>query len=122
MTVEMKLYASTVIWMSSFLLPYLLFVASNHFGRPVITLLRAAIAIGLGWLLTVAYAIAANAMTIATLNYSQQSINVVAGDGASLSFSVLFGWFLPLIVVCLAWIIHAWVLPRLKKEYVKNKN
>jgi len=116
MTVEMELYASTVIWLTSFLVPYLLFIVNNHFRSFLITMFRAVTAIGFGWLYIIAYAISANAMSVALLSSHNKANSTIEGDGAALSFSVIFGWVTPTLVVCIAWFLHNWLIPIWKSK------
>ncbi len=116
MTEEILLFASTVIWLTSLLLPYLLFIAGNRFKTFILTALRSVIAILGGWAYVVAYAVASNAMNIAKAYSNQGSNFEIKGDGSALSFSVMFGWVLPVFIVCLAWIVHSRILPKFNRK------
>ncbi len=100
--------AASVIWLTAICLPYLLFVVRNDFTQTGVIVVRALFAIGLGWIYVVAAAVAVNALTTVELSLAAGAVTFAEGDGAKLSFSVVFGWTLPLCVVAIAWGSHAW--------------
>jgi len=100
--------ASAVIWLTAICLPYLLFVVRNDFSQTGVMVVRALFATGLGWIYVIAAAVAANALTAMDLSLATGALTVVEGDGAKISFSVVFGWTLPLCVVAIAWGSHVW--------------
>lgn len=89
--------ATTVLWLTSLVLPGLIFFAGGISQSILAAVVRAILAIGFGWLFIVAYAQAAQFL-------SQQPIN-----GAALAFASVLGWILPSAIVgaCLfiRWII-----------------
>jgi hypothetical protein len=94
---KMNESATTVLWLTSLILPALIFYAGGIARSIYATSIRALLAIGCGWIFMVAYAQAAQFL-------SQKPIN-----GAALAFASVFGWVLPTAVVgcCLfiRWII-----------------
>lgn len=121
MTTEMNSYAVTVIWLASIGFPYLLFLLKNNFARKGVTLLRAIIAIGLGWAYVVAYAISSNSMMIVELSLKSGLLSFPDSDGASIAFAYVFGWVFPTIIVATAWIVHGWILPRYVVRRIGNQ-
>lgn len=116
MTSGMTHFAVSVIWVTSLGLPYVLFLVENRFSHRGITLFRAIAAIGAGWVFMIAYAIIANSLKILELSQDQGKIVFPEGDGAALAFVTVFGWILPLVVVCVAWLFHGWMIPNLRRK------
>ena len=96
----------TILWVTSLVLPFLIFAIHNSFNRWWLTLLRAIIAVCVGWLFAVAYVTAADAIN------RSFSVTPTDGDGAKFAFASVFGWVLPTIIVGVSWVIYAVVLPR----------
>jgi len=112
----MKTFAINVIWITSLALPYFVFILHNNFQHSRITILRALIAIGLGWVFMIAYAISASSITVVE-KISRENLNAVTpNDGASLAFVSVFGWLIPSFVVFIAWLFHRWVLPKMRES------
>ncbi len=103
----------TILWVASLALPYLVFAIHNSFRRRWLTALRGIIAVAAGWLFTIAYVTAADAISrsLAVTPATVEALN--NGDGAKFAFASVFGWVLPAIIVGVSWAIHAMVLPRL---------
>jgi hypothetical protein len=102
----------TILWVTSLALPYLVFAIHNSFRRRWLTVLRAIIAVVVGWLSTIAYVTAADAInrSLAVTPFEVEALN--NGDGAKFAFASVFGWVLPTIIVGVSWAIYAVVLPR----------
>lgn len=102
-----RAYAINVLWIVSFLLPYLLFTINNRFRNKGIVILRAILAILSGWLYMIAYAIGADAINKLTLvqNNGPMSIN-----DASFAFAFSLGWILPTGVTLLSLLFHTVIM------------
>lgn len=87
-------FAGTVLWLTSLVLPALIFLAIDRLRSRAFTAAGALIAIGIGWMFVHAYAISAQALA----GNEPHEVN-----GAALAFSSVFGWVLPMIAVLIAW-------------------
>lgn len=103
----------TILWVASLAMPYLVFAIHNSFRRRWLTALRAIVAVVVGWLSTIAYVTAADAInrSLAVTPAEIEALN--NGDGAKFAFVSVFGWVLPTIIVGASWVIHGLVLPRI---------
>jgi hypothetical protein len=116
---EMYQLALTIIWITSLALPYLVFAINNPFRNPWLTLLRAVVAVGIGWAFMLAYVFTADAINH-SLALTQERIDTLNNtDGAKFSFALLFGWVMPAIIVSAGWLLHVVILRRLS---VKRSN
>ena len=97
----MKEYALNVLWITALLLPVVVFLAGPKLSLNRSTFIRALLAIGCGWIFWIAYTIAAQTIT-----------SGMVMNGASYSFSIMFGWFLPTIDVTLTWAVYWYFLLR----------
>lgn len=86
--------ALRILWITSLTLPALVFFAfrSHRWSTDVIA---AAVGVVSGWLLNIAYVVAAQAITIR----DPSEVN-----GAASAFGLVLGWVLPSILVILTWI------------------
>lgn len=100
----MERFASNTLWLTAIALPALLFLAGNRFRSPRTTIVRALLAILLGWPVVLAYAIAAQALA------SDDPSEV---RGAPLAFASVFGWVVPALVVGITGLVVA-VVRRVK--------
>ena len=110
---EVNYLALTTLWIVTMVLPYLVFAIHNSFRRRWFTFFRALIAVAVGWLFTIAYVIAADAInrSLAATPTEIEALN--NGDGAKFAFAAALGWVLPAIIVGISWAIYAVVvLPR----------
>ena len=112
----MENFATTTLWLASLLFPYLLFVAGNSFRSTALTTVRAVIAVAGGWALSLSYAVAANAVAVATARTEERLQQVYASDGAPLATAATLGWVLPAIIVAVAWVLHARYLSRHRRQ------
>lgn len=103
----MQHFAITTIWLSTIVLPCLLFLVANSFSRTSVTLARAFVAVLAGWALVAAYGIAAHAINLSASRTDAELEALYSGDGAALAFSAMFGWVGPLLVVCITWAVRA---------------
>jgi hypothetical protein len=94
--------ASTIIWLSSLALPCLLFLAANSFRSVGRSMLWAALSVGVGWLLGLAYAVAAHALALTSASPAEYEA-VFANDGAPLAFAAVLGWVPATVVIALTW-------------------
>jgi uncharacterized membrane protein YGL010W len=108
----MEQFASTTIWVTSLALPYLLFAVANPFRHTLITAIRALVAITAGWLLSVAYAIAAGALSLSNAPSEAARLAIYDTDGSKVSFALMFGWVLPSVIVLGSWVLHRFVSRR----------
>lgn len=92
--------ASNVLWLTALLGPAFIFLATGPFPAGRLLWPRALGAVGLGWILWLAYAVAA------------QSLSDRLENGAALAFVSVFGWVAPMIVVAIAWAVVAYVRKR----------
>jgi len=106
-----RVYAINILWISSFLLPYLLFSINNKFKNKFIITVRAILAILGGWIYMIAYAIGADAINKITLINNNQSI--IASD-ASFAFAFSLGWILPTVIILLSLLFHVVILKKIK--------
>lgn len=97
----MEDFAVMVLWITSLLLPALIFLAADRFKSLLATATVALIAIGIGWAFMLAYAVAAQCITA---NGPAQV------NGAALAFADVFGWVLPAVVVVVTWLTSRAVL------------
>ena len=92
--------ATTVLWLTSLILPALIFFAGGISHTIRATFIRCFLATGFGWLFLVAYAHAARSL-------SQQP-----ADGPAMACISVLGWILPafIVSVCLLvrWLIVRW--------------
>ena len=103
----MENFASTTLWLTSLVLPALLFLVANSFKRTWHTLIRAAIAIGCGWAFVFSYAIAANTINLSLARTEAKLLMLSDADGAPLAFAATLGWVLPAVLVFATWGIHS---------------
>lgn len=94
--------ATTLLWLSSLVLPVLLFLAANRFRNTRTSLIWMSVSVAVGWLLKIAYAVAAHAMALAFASPEHYPA-VFAHDGAPHAFAVLFGWVPVTIITALVW-------------------
>ncbi len=99
-----RTYAINVLWITSLMLPYLLFTVHNKFHNKFYTFLRAMLAIILGWIYVIAYSIGANAIKQVVLVQNNKAI--ITSD-ASFAFAFSMGWILPTIIVVCVWVFFA---------------
>jgi hypothetical protein len=92
--------AINVLWLTSLILPALLFLTKNNFKSRIVTTLRALLSIAGGWLFMFAYAIAAQSLS------ADLSEPV---SGAALVFAATFGWILSAVIVAVCWLIAYFV-------------
>jgi hypothetical protein len=102
----------TILWVTSLVLPYLVFAIHNSFRRRWLTVLRAIIAVVVGWLSEIAYVTAADAINRSLAVTASEIEALNNGDGAKFAFASVFGWVLPTIIVGVSWAIYAVVSPR----------
>jgi hypothetical protein len=95
-------FAKAAIHLASIALPFLIFVAGNTFTSRMRTFVHAIAAIACGWGLTVAYAIAARAITLSVAN-PQEQLAIFDTDGAPLAFAAVFGWVPSVLIVAIVW-------------------
>jgi len=107
--------ALTTLWVTSLVLPYLLFAIHNSFRGTWGTFFRALLAVGAGWLFMIAYANAAGAISLALASTSAEVAALHNGDGAKLAFAAALGWVLPTIIVGASWIVHRLILPKIRR-------
>ncbi len=96
---NMNEFATTVLWLTTLILPALIFYAGGISRSIYATLIRALVAIGCGWIFMIAYTQAAQFL-------SEKPIN-----GAALAFAGVFGWILPVLIVGCCLFIR-WVIVR----------
>ncbi len=110
---EIDRAAVTILWVTSWVLPYLVFAIHNSFRRRWLTLLRAIIAVGIGWLFLIAYITASDAINRALAPTPAEFEALNNGDGAKFAFAAVLGWVLPALIVGASWGFHVLVLPKL---------
>ena len=103
----------TTLWITSLVLPYLVFAIHNSFRRRWLTFFRALIAVGVGWLFLIAYATAADAINRVLASTPAEIEALNNGDGAKFAFAAVLGWVLPTIIVGASWVIHGLVVPKI---------
>lgn len=103
----------TTLWVTSLVLPYLVFAIHNSFRRKWLTFFRALVAVGAGWLFLIAYVMAADAINRALASTQAEIEALNNGDGAQFAFAAVLGWVLPTIIVGASWVIHGLVLPKI---------
>ena len=108
----MEQFASTTLWIASLALPYLVFAVGNSFRKPIVTAVRAIVAIAIGWAFMVAYAVAAGSLSFAAAPSEQARLSIYDADGSKVAFAITFGWLLPALVVCASWLLHRYVFRR----------
>jgi|tagenome__1003787_1003787.scaffolds.fasta_scaffold20846758_1 hypothetical protein len=81
--------------MVSLVLPYLVFAIANRFRKPIVTAARAIVAIAIGWAFMVAYAVAAESLSLAAASSEEARLSIYDGDGSKVAFAITFGWLLP---------------------------
>ena len=102
-------FATLAIWLASLAVPFLLFVAGNRFRSTARSCAQALVAVLAGWTLSVAYAIAAQAIVASDASQAEL-LAVYDRDGASRAFAVLFGWVPAIVIVgatCVAQLVVA---------------
>src|SRR5689334_25353787 len=108
----MEHFASTTLWIVSLALPYLVFVVANRFGKPIVTAVRAVVAIAIGWAFMVAYAVAAGSLSLVAASSEQARLSINDTDGSKIAFAITFGWLLPALIVCGSWLLHRYLFRR----------
>jgi hypothetical protein len=103
--------ALLLVWLAALVVPYLVLLAANDFRSTKATLLRAAIAIGSGWILTIAYLAVAQAMVVANAT-PEELFAFYNRDGAPVAFASVFGWIPAAVIIAIAWPLHAWLARR----------
>ena len=116
----MKAVVINTLWLTSLALPYLAFAVHNSFRRNWLTLLRALIAIGIGWLFLFAYAVAVDGVNRSAAFTPEEIESVNSGDGARFVFAAGLGWVLPALIVGAGWLMHAVVFPRMRAKSSNN--
>ena len=111
---EMYQQALTVFFITSLVLPYLAFAVHNSFRSQWLNLLRAVVAIGIGWAFMLAYVFAADALNRASATTPKQIEALNNGDGAKFAFAAVLGWVIPAIIVGAGWLFHCVLLPRIR--------
>ena len=101
------------LWVTSLVLPYLVFAIHNSFRRRWITFFRALIAVAVGWLFEIAYVTAADAINRVLASTPAEIEALNNGDGAKFAFAAVLGWVLPTIIVGASWVIHGLVVPKI---------
>ena len=104
MILENRLLAIDILWIVSLARPYLVFVIKNEFKNNWTIFIRVIIAIIIGWVNMIAYAIAVNAINFVE-HYTQGNNSVEELGGATFAFTAMFGWIMPTIIVCITWIL-----------------
>jgi len=94
--------AVVAIWLASLLVPALLFVVGNTFRSVARTLMQAVVAIGAGWVLTISYVVAAQAI-VATSAPEAEVLALFDRDGAPRAFASVFGWVPAAVLVAVVW-------------------
>jgi len=102
-------FSSVVIWLSSLVFPLLVFFVGNSFRSRAHLLVRFAVAIGIGWALIFASAVAAHALNISVASAAELSA-LYERDGAPLAFAAVFGWLPATLFVAIAWLFRAYAL------------
>lgn len=100
-------------------LPYLLLVAANDFSSVKSTLARALVAVGAGWILTVAYVVVAQELAVAAAS-PERLLELYDRDGAPRAFAAVFGWVPAVLVICIAWSWHAWLARRRRHRVIAS--
>lgn len=111
----MKFLAINILWIVSFILPYLVFVIKNEFKNNWIIFIRAIIAIIIGWIYVIAYTIAANSISFVE-QYIQGNNSIEELGGATFAFVSIFGWITPTIVVFTTCLFIKIVIPYMNKK------
>jgi hypothetical protein len=106
--------ATTILWLSSLALPCLLFLAVDRLRSLLANLAWAALCIGIGWLLTVAYAMAAHALALTAASATDYA-TVFVSDGAPAAFATVFGWIPSSVAIASVWAAR-WYLPRRRQS------
>ena len=104
------------MWGLALALPYLVFAIHNSFRRRWLTIFRALIAVGVGWIVMVAYVTAADAISRVSATTTAEIEALNDGDGAKFAFAAVLGWVLPTLIVSVSWAAHVFLLPRLGKR------
>ena len=110
---EIDRISLVTLWVTSLVLPYLVFAIHNSFRRRWITFFRALISVGVGWLFEIAYVTAADAINRALASIPAEIEALNNGDGAKFAFAAVLGWVLPTIIVGASWVIHGLVVPKI---------
>jgi hypothetical protein len=100
-----------IVWLASLVLPYLVLLAANDFRSTKGSLLRAVIALGLGWVATMAYLAVAQAMVTANAT-PEELLALYSRDGAPGASASVFGWIPAAVIIAIAWPLHAWLARR----------
>lgn len=108
----MEHFASTTLWIVSLVLPYLVFAVANTFRTPLVTAARAVIAISVGWVFMIAYAVAAGSLAFAAAPSELARLSLYDTDGSKVGSAVTLGWLLPSLIVLGSWLLHRYVRGR----------
>jgi hypothetical protein len=103
---SMAKFTINVLWITSLVLPLVVFLLVNARASLWAKLTIAAVAVGAGWCLTVAYTVAAGAITLSLSGLDEQR-TILDHDGAPHAFAATLGWVPALIVVGAAWLTRA---------------
>ena len=104
----------TTLQLTGLVLPYLVFVVHNRFAVWWLTIVRALIAIGAGWVFWLSFVFSADALNRAAATTEQEIESLNNGDGAKFAFALMLGWVVPTVTVALSWAINRWLVPRAK--------
>lgn len=110
----------TVLFLTNLALPYLVFAVHNSFRNQWLNILRAVVAIGIGWVFMLAYVFAADAVNRTLASTPEQIEALNNGDGAKFAFAAVLGWVIPAIIVSTAWLLHAVIIPRIRTRDSKQ--
>jgi len=120
---DMYQQALTVIFITSLALPYLAFAVHNSFRSHWLNLLRAVVAVGVGWAFMLAYVFAADGLHRASASTPEQIEALNNGDGAKFAFAAVLGWVIPAIIVGASWLFHGVLVPRFRtKNFIQLLN
>jgi hypothetical protein len=110
----MASFAIDVLWGTSLILPIVVFLLVNPLASIRAKLFAATVAVGAGWCLTVAYAVAARAIALSEAGTRDQQLAVLDHDGAPLAFAMTLGWIPGLVVVLATSLTRATFARRVK--------
>ena len=108
-------FATTALWLTTFVLPMLVFLSVSARASRVARLCAAVLAIAAGWCFEVAYAVAARAIALSDAA-PQAQLAIFNRDGAPLAFAATFGWIPAVVAVVIAWAVRAALIPRIKGQ------
>jgi len=102
----MPYFYKNIVIVVGILLPYFVFAYRNRFNNATLTLSRAVGAVIIGWAYMLVSTLLITDIDLKLAKTEQEIQLVSSGDGAKHAAALLVGWFPPLLLVIVYWVVH----------------